>query len=82
MFSEIETARLLNQLFYKHDTTKQREEKEIEIQTWFNLPFFFYFIYFNLLFQFTISPLHLPSHLPIEQTMAAISAKSSKAPSS
>lgn len=30
MFSEIETARLLNQLFYKHDTTKQREEKEIE----------------------------------------------------
>lgn len=30
MFFEIETARLLNQLFYKHDTTKQREEKEIE----------------------------------------------------
>lgn len=48
-----------------------REEEEIEIQTWF-----------SLLFQFTISSLHLPSLLPIEQTVPAVSAKSSKAPSS
>lgn len=46
-------------------------EEETEIQTWF-----------NLLFQFTTSPLHSPPHLSIEQTMAAISAKSSPAPSS
>ena len=48
-----------------------REEEEREIQTWF-----------NLFFQFIISPLHLPSHLPIEQTTAVISAKLSTAPSS